>query len=201
MGFFSQCFDSPLRGLEMSLSLVSEGQLPLGVCHRQRVSSHCLCLTQAAPIQPLKLGSSFTHPGHGGHFCDAVNVPSINPLFPCWMEGCVDRWSLLLALEGATCSIGKFPDSGSNQSWHCCSTLQPQQCQIQATSVAHTTAQGNAGLLNPLHKARAQTHVLMDSSQILHLLSNNGISLKYDLVMVCTSFLSANSIAFFSFPF
>ena len=59
----------------------------------------------------------------------------------------------------------------------------------------------NAGFLNPLHKARAQTHVLMDSSQILHLLSHNGISLKYDLVMVCTSFLPANSIAFFSFPF
>ena len=94
MGFLSQWFDSALRGLEMSLSLVSEGQLPLGVCHRQRVFSPYLHLKQAASIQPLKLGSSFTHPGHGGHFCDAVNVPSINPLFPCWMEGCMDRWSL-----------------------------------------------------------------------------------------------------------
>ena len=98
MGFFSQCFDSTLRSLEMSLSLVSEGKLPLGVYHRQRVSSPWLRLIQAAPIQPLKLGASFTHPRDGGHFCDSVNAASIKPLFPCWRDawrdGCMDGWIL-----------------------------------------------------------------------------------------------------------
>ena len=107
----------------------------------------------------------------------------------------------LIGIGGRYLQHREIPRLGVESELALLSTLQPQQCQIQATSVAHTRAQGNAGFLNPLHKARDQTHVLMDSSQILHLLSNNGISLKYDLVMVCTSFLSANSIAFFSFPF
>ena len=74
--------------------------------------------------------------------------------------------------------------------------LQPQQCQIQAIFKTYTTAHGNAGFFNPLNKARDWTYLLMDTNQILHLLS-----LNYYLVMVSTTFMSSSSIAFFSFPF
>ena len=58
------------------------------------------------------------------------------------------------------------------------STSQPQQCEIQATSVTHATACSNARFfLNPLSKTRDQTHILMDISQIFNKLSHNGNSL------------------------
>ena len=41
------------------------------------------------------------------------------------------------------CSIWRFPGQGSNWSCGCQPKLQPQQRQIQATSVAYTTAHGN----------------------------------------------------------
>ena len=56
------------------------------------------------------------------------------------------------AFEGHTCGIWKFPGEGSNRSCSCWSTLQPQQCGIQATSVTYTTVHCNAGFL--IHRVR-----------------------------------------------
>ena len=65
--------------------------------------------------------------------------------------------------QGCTCSIKKFPGQGSNQSYSCQPTSQPQQYQIRAASVTYTTAHR---ILNPLRKVRDGTHILMDTSQI-----------------------------------
>ena len=43
---------------------------------------------------------------------------------------------------------------------------EPQQQQIWVASATYTAAHGNAGILNPLSKARDRTWVLMDSSRI-----------------------------------
>ena len=56
--------------------------------------------------------------------------------------------------NGCTCSIWKFPGHRSNQSCSCQSTSEPQQCQIQATSVTCATAFSNAGSLT--HWARPE---------------------------------------------
>ena len=48
--------------------------------------------------------------------------------------------------------IWKFTGQGSNQSYSCQPTTQPQQCQI----------------LNPLSKTRDQNHILMDPSQVCY---------------------------------
>ena len=57
---------------------------------------------------------------------------------------------------------------GSNQSCICCPTLQPQQCQIQATSVTFTAAHGSAVIFNPFSKARDRTLVIADASQVCY---------------------------------
>ena len=46
----------------------------------------------------------------------------------------------------------EFPGLGSNQNCSCRSILQPQQCQIRATSSTYTSAHGNTGFLT--HWAR-----------------------------------------------
>uniref|UniRef100_A0A480IKI3 Transaldolase n=1 Tax=Sus scrofa TaxID=9823 RepID=A0A480IKI3_PIG len=63
--------------------------------------------------------------------------------------------------EGGTCSIWKFPGKGSNGS---CSS-RPQPRGIQAASVTHATAHGNAGP-NPVSEARDPTHTLTDTRWI-----------------------------------
>ena len=50
-----------------------------------------------------------------------------------------------------TCML---PGQGSNQSYSCQPTPQPQQCQVQAMSATYTTAHGNAG--SPTHYARPE---------------------------------------------
>ena len=45
-------------------------------------------------------------------------------------------------------------------------TPQPQQCQIQATSVTYTTAHGNTGSFNPLSEARIKPESSWTASQI-----------------------------------
>ena len=77
---FSQCSDSMLRVLEMRLSVLSMGRLPLGVYHMQRLPSTCLSLRQAAAMLPLQLGTSFIHPVDGSQFSDSMNVSSVRPL-------------------------------------------------------------------------------------------------------------------------
>ena len=49
--------------------------------------------------------------------------------------------------QGCTCSIWKFPDEGLNQSCSYWPTPQPQPHWIEAASVIHATAHGNAGSL------------------------------------------------------
>ena len=49
--------------------------------------------------------------------------------------------------------------------------------QMRAASVTYTTAHGTTGSFNPLSEARDQTHILMDTSQVLNLLSLSGKSL------------------------
>ena len=80
---------------------------------------------------------------------------------------------LFFSFQGHRCSIWKFPGWGSNWSHSCWPTPQPQQCQIQAASVAYATAQGNTGSFNPLSKARNQTHILEDTSCFFFPLSHN----------------------------
>ena len=41
-----------------------------------------------------------------------------------------------------------------------------KQCRIQVTSVTYPTAHGNAGILNPLSKARDRICILMDPRHI-----------------------------------
>ena len=49
-------------------------------------------------------------------------------------------------------SYRRFPGQGSNWSYSCQPTPQPQQCQIQAISVTYTTAHGNTRSLTHLAK-------------------------------------------------
>ena len=46
--------------------------------------------------------------------------------------------------KGHTYGIWRFPGYGSNQSYSCWPTPEPQQCQIWATSVMYTTAHSSA---------------------------------------------------------
>ena len=59
---------------------------------------------------------------------------------------------------GCTCDIWKFPGKGSNQSCICDLYHSLQQCQV----------------LNPLNKARKQTHSSQRLCRVFNLLSHNG---------------------------
>ena len=52
-------------------------------------------------------------------------------------------------------------------------TPQPQQHQIQATSVTYIAACSNAGSFNSLREVRDQTSILMDTIRVLKPLSHN----------------------------
>ena len=54
---------------------------------------------------------------------------------------------LFLFFQGHTCGTWRFTGQGSNWSWSCWPTQQPQQCEIQAVSATYTTAHSNAGSL------------------------------------------------------
>jgi len=56
---------------------------------------------------------------------------------------------------------------------------QPQQHQIQAVSATYTAVHNNARSFNPLSKARDQTCILMDISQVLKPLSHDGNSQEH----------------------
>ena len=55
-------------------------------------------------------------------------------------------------------------------------TPQPQPPEIQATFATYASPGNKYWILNPLSQARDQTHVLMDTSRVLNLLSHNGNS-------------------------
>ena len=69
----------------------------------------------------------------------------------------------------------EVPRLGTTWSCSCLPTPQLQQCQIQATSVIYTSL-WQCQILNPLGKAKDQTHILMDASQVLNPLSYNRSS-------------------------
>jgi len=71
----------------------------------------------------------------------------------------------------------EIPQARGQTSCSCWLTPQPQQCRIWVASTTYTTAGGNSRSFNPLSKAGEQTHILMDTSQVLNLLSHNGNSL------------------------
>ena len=73
------------------------------------------------------------------------------------------------SFQDCPCGIYKFPGQESNQSCSCWPTPQPQQLGVPATSVTHTTAHGYARSLT-----RDQTHIFMDTNQVLNPLSHNG---------------------------
>ena len=54
---------------------------------------------------------------------------------------------IVFVFQGRTLSIWRFPGQGSNQSYSCQSTPQPQQHKTQAASVTYTTVYSNAGPL------------------------------------------------------
>ena len=111
---------------------------------------------------------------------------------------------------GRTCSIWKFPGWGLNQSYSCrpappTATQDPSRiCNLHHSSPQHW-------ILNPLSKARDQTHILMDSSQIRFRCTIVGTSLYFRCVffplfsVFCfclTSFFSPFLLFFFFlFPF
>ena len=83
---------------------------------------------------------------------------------------------IAFSFQGHTCGIWKFPGKGSNQSCSCRSTATATAtrdprciCNLQCSS-------RQCGILNPPSKARDQTPILMDISQVLNLLSHNGNS-------------------------
>ena len=61
---------------------------------------------------------------------------------------------------------------------------QPQQCQIQAISTIYTLSLQQRRILNPLMEARDRTYILMETSQVLNLLSHNGNS-GWRVVCLC----------------
>ena len=67
---------------------------------------------------------------------------AINPVF------IFSFWSF----QGRTCGIRRSPGYGSNWSYNCWPTPQPQQCRIRVPSLTYTTAHGNTGSLT--HCAR-----------------------------------------------
>ena len=71
-----------------------------------------------------------------------------------------------------SCCMWKCPGQGLNQSYSCWPTPQPQQCQIQASSMTYTTAHGNVGSPTT-EQTQGSTHILMDTSQVLNPLRHN----------------------------
>ena len=63
---------------------------------------------------------------------------------------CTTSFFFFRAFQGCTHGIWRFPGQGSNWSYSCWPTPQPQQCRIQATSATYTTAHGNARCLTHL---------------------------------------------------
>ena len=61
-------------------------------------------------------------------------------------------------------------------------------------SATHTAPCGNAGSLNPLSKARVQTHILMDTSGVHNPLNQNGPF--QDLVILKVYFALAKRYSF-----
>ena len=60
---------------------------------------------------------------------------------------CVFFCFFFLSFQNYTLSMWKFPGEGSNRSYSCQLTPQPQQCRIRAVSSTYTTAHGNTGSL------------------------------------------------------
>ena len=62
-----------------------------------------------------------------------------------WVRTGTHKTFLFLVFLGScTWGIWRFPGEGSNRSWSCRPTPQPQQRGIRATSATYTTAHGNA---------------------------------------------------------
>ena len=76
----------------------------------------------------------------------------------------------------------EVPSQGSNHSYSCQPTPQPQQCQIQAECATYTTAHGNAGLFNSLSEGRLNLHLYGFQSDSF-LLSQMGTPFCCRLVM------------------
>ena len=66
---------------------------------------------------------------------------------------------------GRSRGIWRFPGQGSNRSCSHWLTLQPQQCQIWATSATSTTAHDHTRIFNPLREAWDRTCNLMVPGQ------------------------------------
>ena len=97
-------------------------------------------------------------------------------LFKSYFNFLVFFFFFFFLFQGHTCGLWRFPGQGSNWSYSCRPTPQPQQCQIQAEFMTYTTAHGNAcdlrhssqkcQILTPLSEARDRTSNLMVPSWI-----------------------------------
>ena len=79
------------------------------------------------------------------------------------------------SFQACTCGIWEFPGQGWNWSCNCWPIPQPQQCGTGDPSLVcnlHHSSQ-QCWILNPLCKARDQTHILMDTSRVHNPLSHN----------------------------
>ena len=84
--------------------------------------------------------------------------------------------------QGYSCGIWRFPGQGSNQSYNCRPTPQPQQCQIRGVSVTYTTAQGNAGSLT--HEQGYGSNLQPHGSQLDSLTTEP----RWELQEICSIF-------------
>ena len=91
-----------------------------------------------------------------------LNTPVKKQRLSVWLKKARQTYILFLSFffwGVHTHSIEKFPDQGSNQSYSCWPSPQPQQCQIQDTSATYTTAHGNTRSLAHLSQATYRTCV------------------------------------------
>ena len=72
-----------------------------------------------------------------------------------------------------TRGIWKFPGQGSNRSYSCWPTPQPQQHQIQAESVTYATAHGNTGSLTHWAKPGVEPASSQRQCWVLNPMSHN----------------------------
>ena len=86
--------------------------------------------------------------------------------YRCLLEDFFSFFFFFCFFLGRTHGVWKFPSEGSDQSYSCWSTPQPQECGLWASAVTYTTGHGSAWSLAWLSEARDQTCVLMDTSQI-----------------------------------
>ena len=103
------------------------------------------------------------------------------------------------SFQGHICGTWSFPGQGSNQSYSCRPTPEPQQGQIQAVSATYTTAHGNARFLT--HERGLEWNLQPHGSQSdSFLLPQNGNSFLFSFSSFFFFFFSPHTHSMQQFP-